>query len=132
MSANTSNEDIRPYVRDHYGKIAESFTPGSSTGCCSPTALNCCNSESQLIQLYDTPDAGQLPVEVTGLSLGCGDPVTLAELQPGQTVLDLGSGGGIDCFLAARRVGPLSSTARPSIFAATNSPAQPLPWWSAG
>jgi SAM-dependent methyltransferase len=55
--------------------------------------------------MYDTPDVGQLPEEVTGLSLGCGDPVTLASLQPGQTVLDLGAGGGIDCFLAAKQVG---------------------------
>ena len=47
-----------------------------------------------------------LPVDVTGLSLGCGDPVTIAALAPGETVLDLGSGGGIDCFLAARQVGP--------------------------
>jgi len=107
MSAPTPKEDIRPYVRDHYGKIAESFSPGSSAGCgCSPSSSSCCTPESQLIQLYDTPDLGQLPVEVTGLSLGCGDPVTLAELQPGQIVLDLGSGGGIDCFLAARQVGP--------------------------
>jgi ubiquinone/menaquinone biosynthesis C-methylase UbiE len=56
--------------------------------------------------LYETPDVGELPFDVTGLSLGCGDPVTLAGLQPGQTVLDLGSGGGIDCFLAAKQVGP--------------------------
>jgi SAM-dependent methyltransferase len=55
--------------------------------------------------MYDTPEVGQLPEEVTGLSLGCGDPVTLASLQPGQTVLDLGAGGGIDCFLAAKQVG---------------------------
>jgi ubiquinone/menaquinone biosynthesis C-methylase UbiE len=55
--------------------------------------------------LYEAPDAVELPEEVKGLSLGCGDPVTLASLQPGQTVLDLGAGGGIDCFLAAQRVG---------------------------
>jgi arsenite methyltransferase len=107
MSAPTSSEDVRPFVREHYGKIAEDFTVGSSASCCSPSAASCCNSESQLIQLYNTPDATQLPTEITGLSLGCGDPVTLAELLPGQTVLDLGSGGGIDCFLAARQVGPM-------------------------
>ena len=106
MSASTPSEDIRPYVREHYGKIAEDFAARSSASCCAPSASSCCNTESQLIQLYDIPDAAQLPIEVTGLSLGCGDPVTLAELQPGQTVLDLGSGGGIDCFLAARQVGP--------------------------
>jgi len=106
MSTPAPSEDIRPYVREHYGQIAESFTTDSASSCCSPTTSSCCDSESQLIQLYETPDAAQLPSEVTGLSLGCGDPVTLAELQPGQTVLDLGSGGGIDCFLAARQVGP--------------------------
>ena len=53
-----------------------------------------------------TADTSWLPAEVTGLSLGCGDPITLAALEPGQTVLDLGSGGGIDCFMAARQVGP--------------------------
>lgn len=51
-------------------------------------------------------DLSQLPADVTGLSLGCGDPIAIASLEPGQTVLDLGSGGGIDCFLAAERVGP--------------------------
>lgn len=101
-------EDVRPYVRDHYGKIAESFSGGASS-CCGSSASSAacaCNSESQLLQIYETPDAINLPADVTGLSLGCGDPITLAELQPGQTVLDLGSGGGIDCFLAARQVGP--------------------------
>jgi SAM-dependent methyltransferase len=57
------------------------------------------------MQLYESGDIGDLPTDVTNLSLGCGDPVTLASLEPGQTVLDLGSGGGIDCFLAAKRVG---------------------------
>ena len=106
MSAPTPKEDVRPFVREHYGKIAENFTTGISASCCSTSASSCCNSESQLIQLYDTADVNQLPADVTGLSLGCGDPITLAELVPGQTVLDLGSGGGIDCFLAARQVGP--------------------------
>jgi ubiquinone/menaquinone biosynthesis C-methylase UbiE len=56
--------------------------------------------------LYESSDVNELPLDVTGLSLGCGDPVTLASLHPGETALDLGSGGGIDCFLAAKRVGP--------------------------
>jgi arsenite methyltransferase len=56
-------------------------------------------------QVYDAPEVAELPEEVTGTSLGCGDPVTLASLEPGQTVLDLGSGGGLDCFIAARQVG---------------------------
>jgi SAM-dependent methyltransferase len=55
--------------------------------------------------IYETTDVQSLPEEVTGLSAGCGDPITLASLQEGETVLDLGSGGGIDCFMAAKRVG---------------------------
>ena len=101
-----SNEEIHEAVRERYTKIAQTFEPAipiSSTevGCCdSSTEESCCDSSS----LYDI-DLSDLPVDVTGLSLGCGDPVTLAELELGQTVLDLGSGGGIDCFLAARQVG---------------------------
>jgi ubiquinone/menaquinone biosynthesis C-methylase UbiE len=106
MSTSTASEDIRHHVREHYGKIAESFASTGSASCCGPSASSCCNSESQLLQIYEDPDTAQLPADVTGLSLGCGDPITLAELEPGQTVLDLGSGGGIDCFLAARKVGP--------------------------
>jgi SAM-dependent methyltransferase len=60
---------------------------------------------SLVSQIYETADVNMLPEQVTGLSLGCGDPVTLATLKPGQAVLDLGSGGGIDCFLAAKQVG---------------------------
>ena len=57
------------------------------------------------MQLYDDAMLADLPVDVTGLSLGCGDPVTIAALNPGEMVVDLGSGGGIDCFLAAKQVG---------------------------
>jgi len=93
-------ETIRSTVRARYGEIAAQFDPQQATGCCgSPSATE------RVVTLYDTPDVAGLPEEVTGLSLGCGDPVTLAALQPGQTVLDLGSGGGIDCFLAAKQVG---------------------------
>jgi SAM-dependent methyltransferase len=100
------SEDVRSFVRERYGKIAETFQPGAAASCCRPTNSECCSgTSSNLIQIYETPEAAQLPAEVTGLSLGCGDPVTLASLQPGQVVLDLGSGGGIDCFLAAQKVG---------------------------
>ena len=101
-----TNEQIHEAVQDRYGRIAESFQPeltvvGNSASCCDPdTGADCCGSE-----LYDV-DLSQLPSDVTGLSLGCGDPIAIASLEPGQTVLDLGSGGGIDCFLAADRVGP--------------------------
>jgi SAM-dependent methyltransferase len=108
----THEEDIRSHVRERYGKIAAASSD-EPAACCGPESANsgCCGPDSgvaidQVAVLYDqAADAAELPDEVTGLSLGCGDPVTLASLQPGQTVLDLGSGGGIDCFLAARRVG---------------------------
>jgi SAM-dependent methyltransferase len=101
--------DIRTVVREKYGQIAS----WGSTGCCEPRSSqdsSCCGSSDtpvppHVVQLYETPDVVALPAEVTDLSLGCGDPVTLASLKPGQTVLDLGSGGGIDCFLAAQKVG---------------------------
>ena len=96
------SDEIRSAVRQRYGQIARDFDPCQQTSCCgSDEALT--TTDIQL--LYETPDAAELPLEVKGLSLGCGDPVTLAALQSGQTVLDLGSGGGIDCFLAAQKVG---------------------------
>jgi arsenite methyltransferase len=108
MSENTAqSEEIRGAVRGHYGQIARDFGGGTAS-CCGPS--DCCGGGEPNVTLietlYETPDAAELPFEVAGLSLGCGDPVTLAGLQPGQTVLDLGSGGGIDCFLAAKQVGP--------------------------
>ncbi len=100
-------DDVRSFVRERYGKIAETLQPQSSASCCGPANSDCCSGgSSSAIQFYESAEAAQLPDEVTGLSLGCGDPVTLAALQPGQVVLDLGSGGGIDCFLAAQKVGP--------------------------
>jgi SAM-dependent methyltransferase len=104
--------DVRSHVRDRYGQIADDFKPQTTASCCGPSenTSSCCPpsdtaADPTVTQLYETDDLMSLPDDVTGLSLGCGDPVTLASLQPGQTVLDLGSGGGIDCFLAAKRVG---------------------------
>lgn len=106
------NVDIRTQVRDHYGSIASEFEATGGAGCCGPDESSCGCSPSTgvndidiLSKIYENPDVESLPDDVTGLSLGCGDPVTLASLEPGQTVLDLGSGGGIDCFLAGKRVG---------------------------
>jgi SAM-dependent methyltransferase len=89
--------DIHEVVKERYGGIAA----GRSNSCCGPDS-DCGSSNSQL---YDSSLLSDLPTEVTGISLGCGDPVTIAGLKPGEVVLDLGSGGGIDCFLAARQVG---------------------------
>jgi arsenite methyltransferase len=103
---------VREQVRERYGRIAEQSSPDQQASCCGPSDAGsaCCGPETavnidQIKMMYEAPDATDLPAEVTTLSLGCGDPITLAALQPGQTVLDLGSGGGIDCFLAAKRVG---------------------------
>lgn len=95
MTANTP-DSIHEAVREHYGEIAR-----TSSSCCGPAACDCASST-----LYPAEKIAELPASVTDLSLGCGDPVTLADIHAGDTVLDLGAGGGIDCFLAAKRVGP--------------------------
>jgi len=101
--------DIRTAVREHYGKAAADFAPKASSSCCGPASTSCgCSSDAIDVtasKLYPLSELETLPEEVTGLSMGCGDPITLASLKPGQTVLDLGSGGGIDCFMAAKKVG---------------------------
>lgn len=88
--------EIHEVVKERYGAIAS----GAVNSCCG--GEDGCGSE---VRLYDPAMLEGLSVDVTGLSLGCGDPVSIASLKPGETVLDLGSGGGIDCFLAARQVG---------------------------
>lgn len=92
------SDQIHDAVRDRYGRIAADFIPVQAASCCEGDD---CGSSADL---YET-DLSALPDDVTGLSLGCGDPITIARLRPGQTVLDLGAGGGIDCFLAAKQVG---------------------------
>ncbi len=89
---------IHEAVREHYGQIARTLDTALES-CCGDACG--CNTT-----LYPNEQLEALPDDVTGLSLGCGDPVTLADIRAGDTVLDLGSGGGIDCFLAAKRVGP--------------------------
>lgn len=110
MTDLTPNQ-IHAEVQARYGRIAEEFKLALSASCCGDGDHNpCCDQEdAQYAALFNnlySADTSWLPEDVTGLSLGCGDPVTLAGLEPGQTVLDLGSGGGIDCFMAARQVGP--------------------------
>jgi len=85
-------EKVRKAVRERYGKIAKTETCGCG-----------CNSTSQQIG-YSKGELGSVP-EGADLSLGCGNPVALASLKEGETVVDLGSGGGLDCFLAAKKVG---------------------------
>jgi arsenite methyltransferase len=102
---------IKEQVRQRYGEIADKVQGGVTASCCGPAA-DCCASgdTSSQIELLDTmytmQDTAGLPETVTEASLGCGNPTAIASLRPGETVLDLGSGGGIDCFIAARQVGP--------------------------
>ena len=100
-NAPENTADIRSTVREHYGKAAAEFKPKTSASCCGSQGAD----ELSASKLYPISELDTLPEEVTGLSMGCGDPITLASLKAGQTVLDLGSGGGIDCFMAAKKVG---------------------------
>jgi SAM-dependent methyltransferase len=93
----SSSETIRDRVRERYGATAR----GESSAC----GNECCASTDSEQLGYSTEDAALAP-EAANLGLGCGNPVAIASLRPGQTVLDLGSGAGFDCFLAARAVGP--------------------------
>lgn len=100
-------DTIHEEVRKRYGKVAASSDAAAPVADPFSGTSNCCDSGCDCgvqSSIYDA-DTTALPAEVTNLSLGCGDPITLAGLQSGQTVLDLGSGGGIDCFLAAKQVG---------------------------
>jgi arsenite methyltransferase len=100
-------EEIRDRVREHYGQAARQVTTGA--GCCGGDAgSGCCGGSGDAISvnLYSSQEASEIPVEAMLASLGCGNPTALARLNPGEVVLDLGSGGGIDVLLSARRVGP--------------------------
>ena len=98
--------ELKEVVREKYGEAARRVTSGGSNGCCGAGAAldGCCDPITS--NLYDASQTGVLPEEAVRASLGCGNPTALASLNPGETVLDLGSGGGIDVLLSARRVGP--------------------------
>ncbi len=99
-----SGVDIKEVVREKYGEAALRVTSGGSS-CCGVTTSSGCG-DPITSELYDALQAGQLPEEALLASLGCGNPTALAKLNPGEVVLDLGSGGGIDVLLSAKRVGP--------------------------
>ena len=91
----TINTPIHEAVREHYAERIK-----NNASCCGPS--DCCSTDSSL---YSTDLLTTLPEGESVVSYGCGDPITLASLEPGQTVLDLGSGAGLDCFFAAKKVG---------------------------
>ncbi len=115
MEKSATDERIKEAVRDAYGSIARRYVeepqracccgPSQPTDCCAPSAATIAAGEAAT-RLYSMKELAHLPESVTDISLGCGNPTAIAGLQPGEVVLDLGSGGGIDCFLAAKRVGP--------------------------
>ena len=118
MTDTKAADDLREQVRERYAGAAATVTSGQgrascgedasccgdSAGCCSPVALEVDNSFGSV--LYAANDLDNLPVAAVAASLGCGNPTAVAELREGETVLDLGSGGGIDVLLSAKRVGP--------------------------
>ena len=100
-------EEIKKEVRRAYGQLAERFVETEApASCCGPTEAAEAIEASCASRLYSEGELTDLPESVTEASLGCGNPTAIASLQPGEVVLDLGSGGGIDCFLAAKKVGP--------------------------
>ncbi len=93
-----NTQAIQDVVREKYGQAALRVSAG--------VAGSCCGADPITANLYDAAQGGEVPETALKASLGCGNPTALAELKPGETVLDLGSGGGIDVLLSARRVGP--------------------------
>src|SRR5450755_4206020 len=98
--------ELKEIVKEKYGEAARRITNGGSNGCCGGTALLDGSCDPITSNLYGAGEAGQIPEEALRASLGCGNPTALAKLNPGEVVLDLGSGGGIDALLSAKRVGP--------------------------
>ena len=100
-----SNTDIKDVVKEKYGQAALRVKSGGSS-CCGAAAASGLGCDPITSNLYDSSQAGQVPEEAMLASLGCGNPTALAKLNAGEVVLDLGSGGGVDVLLSARRVGP--------------------------
>jgi len=96
--------DIKDVVKEKYGQAALRVQAGGSSCCGASAATGCADPITS--NLYDASQANQIPEEALLGSFGCGNPTALAQLKPGEVVLDLGSGGGIDVLLSARRVGP--------------------------
>ncbi|HEX7359647.1 MAG TPA: arsenite methyltransferase [Bryobacteraceae bacterium] len=98
--------ELKEIVKEKYGEAARRVTSGAGNSCCGAGAALAESCDPITSNLYDAAEIGRVPEEAFKASLGCGNPTALAELHPGETVLDLGSGGGIDVLLSARRVGP--------------------------
>jgi arsenite methyltransferase len=102
-----STENVKEIVKEKYGNAALRVTSGTGNSCCGQDRSGLVGSCDPITSnLYDAAQEGEVPDTAIKASLGCGNPTALAELKPGEIVLDLGSGGGIDVLLSARRVGP--------------------------
>ena len=105
MAENRVDNGLKDAVRERYAAAAKRVTSAGQATCCGGPA--CCGDEDPITRdLYNGAEVAGLPKDAVAASLGCGNPTALATLAPGETVLDLGSGGGIDVLLSARRVGP--------------------------
>ncbi|MCE7980080.1 MAG: methyltransferase domain-containing protein [Caldilinea sp. CFX5] len=102
-------EEVREQVREHYATRVRTASsccgPASAASCCSSSAIDLATTGTWGAALYSAAELTQAPAEATNVSYGCGNPTALASLRPGEIVLDLGSGGGLDCILAAHQVG---------------------------
>ncbi len=102
----TTKRDVKEAVKEKYGQAALRVVSGLGNACCGTSPSASCGCDPITSDLYEEAQQRELPEAAVQASLGCGNPTALAELRPGEVVLDLGSGGGIDVLLSARRVGP--------------------------
>src|SRR5271165_4215598 len=100
----TTTTEVQAQVKEKYGSAARAVSESSTVQACCDPSLRCCDPITT--NLYSADEKGLIPEKAALASLGCGNPTALIELKPGEVVLDLGSGGGIDVLLSARRVGP--------------------------
>jgi SAM-dependent methyltransferase len=107
-------DQVRSEVRDHYAQRAQAAAAAQPASCCGPSTSSsscgtssCCSTDDVAnVSLYDAADLSLVPDDMSAMSWGCGNPTAIAALKPGEVVLDLGSGAGLDVMLAARKVGP--------------------------